>query len=47
VVELTRLRHDKELANLRTWCENQTGRVVCEGEALVMILDLEDRGKGP
>lgn len=40
-VEVTRLRPEKELANLRTWCQDQTGEIVCEGEALVLIHDRE------
>lgn len=40
-VEITRLRPDKELVNLRTFCANPAGVVVCEGEALVLVKDLE------
>jgi len=39
-VEIVRLRPDKDLVNLRTICA-VAGRVVCEGEALVLVKDLE------
>jgi acyl dehydratase len=42
-VEIVRLRPEKELVNLRTQCLNQLGQVVCTGEALVLVSDLEDR----
>ena len=41
VVEITHLRPDKALVNLRTTCETTAGVVVCEGEALVLVKDLE------
>ena len=41
VVEITRLRPDKDLVNLRTTCTNPVGTIVCEGEALVLVKDLE------
>lgn len=41
VVEIIRLRPEKELVNLRTTCTNPTGTVVCEGEALVLVRNLE------
>jgi 3-hydroxybutyryl-CoA dehydratase len=41
VVTITRLRPEKDLVNLRTTCTNQVGTVVCEGEALVYVRDLE------
>lgn len=40
-VEITRLRPEKDLVNLRTVCSDLTGRHVCEGEALVWVGDLE------
>ncbi|HBY96270.1 MAG: MaoC family dehydratase [Ardenticatenaceae bacterium] len=40
-VEITRLRPEKELVNLRTVCKNPAGQVVCEGDALVLVRDLE------
>jgi 3-hydroxybutyryl-CoA dehydratase len=40
VVQITRLRPDKALVNLRTTCGTTAG-VVCEGEALVLVKDLE------
>jgi acyl dehydratase len=40
-VEITRLRPEKDLVNLHTWCENESGQVVCTGEALVLAADLE------
>jgi acyl dehydratase len=41
VVEITRLRPEKDLVNLRTVCSNPSGVCVCEGEALVWVGDLE------
>lgn len=41
VVQVTRLRPEKALVNLRTTCETTAGGVVCEGEALVLVKDLE------
>jgi len=41
VVEITRLRPEKALVNLRTTCVTTTGTIVCEGEALVLVKDLE------
>ena len=41
VVEITRLRPDKELVNLWTTCTNPAGEIVCAGEALVLVRDLE------
>ncbi len=40
VVQITRLRPEKALVNLRTTCVTTAG-VVCEGEALVLVKDLE------
>lgn len=40
-VEIIRLRPEKDLVNLRTLCINPLGDVVCEGEALVYVEDLE------
>lgn len=40
-VEITRLRPEKDLVNLRTVCTNRSGLVVCEGEALVLVKDVE------
>jgi len=42
-VQITRLRPDKDLVNLSTTCTNQTGQTVCEGEALVLVKDLQTR----
>ncbi|MBI5651290.1 MAG: MaoC family dehydratase [Chloroflexi bacterium] len=39
-VEITRLRPDKDLVNLRTTCANARGEIVCEGEALVLVKDV-------
>nr|HID12298.1 MaoC family dehydratase [Anaerolineae bacterium] len=41
MVEITRLRPEKELVNLRTVCTNPAGQMVCEGEALVLVRDVE------
>ena len=40
-VEIIRLRPEKELVNLRTWCADPSGNPVCDGEALVLVRDLE------
>jgi acyl dehydratase len=40
-VEIVRLRPEKELVNLRTTCANPAGEIVCDGEALVFVKDLE------
>ncbi len=40
-VEIIRLRPEKELVNLRTVCTNAAGQVVCHGEALVLVKDVE------
>jgi len=40
-VEVIRLRPEKELVNLRTVCANPRGEIVCQGEALVLVKDLE------
>jgi len=42
-VEIVRLRPEKELINLRTTCLNPKGRLVCDGEALVLVRDVEPR----
>lgn len=39
-VEITRIRAEKQLVNLSTQCLNPTGRVVCRGEALVLVSDV-------
>jgi len=41
-VEIVRLRSEKNLVNLRTTCANARGEIVCEGEALVFVQDVED-----
>ncbi len=40
-VEIIRLRPDKDLVNLRTVCTNPLGEIVCAGEALVKVKDVE------
>jgi acyl dehydratase len=40
-VEIIRLRPEKNLVNLRTYCTNSAGNLVCDGEALVLVKDLE------
>lgn len=40
-VEITRIRPEKQLVNLRTVCLNPTGETVCQGEALVLVSDVE------
>lgn len=43
-VAITRLRADKDLVNLSTRVLAADGRVVCDGEALVLVRDLETKG---
>jgi acyl dehydratase len=46
-VSITRLRADKELVNLATSVRAADGRVVCDGEALVLVRNLANkRGNG-
>jgi len=42
-VEIVRLRPEKELINLRTTCLNPEGKPICDGEALVLVRDVEAR----
>jgi acyl dehydratase len=42
-VAITRLRADKELVNLATRVATADGRVVCDGEALVLVRNLENK----
>ncbi len=42
-VTITRLRADKELVNLATRVATADGRVVCDGEALVLVKNLENK----
>jgi acyl dehydratase len=42
-VTITRLRADKELVNLSTRILARGGRVVCDGEALVLVRNLENK----
>ena len=39
-VEITRVRPEKELVNLKTVCTDSAGQIVCEGEALVLVHDV-------
>jgi acyl dehydratase len=40
-VEIVRLRPEKDLVNLQTEIRNTLGALVCKGEALVLVKDLE------
>jgi acyl dehydratase len=40
-VEIMRIRPEKQLVNLRTVCTAQQDKVVCQGEALVLVSDVE------
>lgn len=40
-VEIIRIRPEKDLVNLKTVCLNQKNETVCDGEALVLVKDLE------
>lgn len=39
-VEITRLRPEKELVDLRTRCSGEDGRLISEGRALVYVADV-------
>lgn len=39
-VEITRLRPDKDLVDLRTRCVGEDGRLISEGRALVYVADV-------
>ena len=41
-VEITRLRPDKELVDLRTRCVGEGGKLISEGRALVYVADVTD-----
>lgn len=41
-VEITRLRPDKHLVDLRTTCHGEDGTLLCEGRALVLVRDVEE-----
>ncbi|MCA1665650.1 MAG: hypothetical protein LC659_15515 [Myxococcales bacterium] len=40
-VEIVRLRPDKRLVNLRVLCVNDAGATICDGESLVLALEME------
>ncbi len=40
-VTITRLRPEKDLVNLRTICTGADGRLICNGEALVLVRDVQ------
>jgi acyl dehydratase len=42
-VEIVRIRPEKQLVNLRTVCTNPEGLRVCQGEALVLVSDVEPK----
>lgn len=39
-VEIVRIRPEKQLVNLSTVCTDPSGRIVCHGEALVLVSDV-------
>ncbi len=41
VVQITHLRPEKQLVNLNTTCIDPDGIIICSGEALVLVSDLE------
>lgn len=41
-VEITRLRPHKHLVDLATTCQDETGRLVAEGRALVYVRDVSE-----
>jgi acyl dehydratase len=44
-VAVARLRKDKELVNLSTRVTAADGRIVCDGEALVLVRNLENKAR--
>jgi acyl dehydratase len=45
-VEVVRVRPEKRLVNLRATCVNDAGATICEGESLVLALEMERRTRG-
>ena len=43
-VEISRFRPDKDLVYLNVQCVNPNGQIVCKGETLVFVADLESAG---
>jgi len=41
-VEIMRLRPEKHLVDLKTTCETEDGKRICEGRALVYVADVSD-----
>ena len=41
-VEITRLRPEKHLVDLKTTCVTEDGKCICEGRALVYVADVND-----
>jgi hypothetical protein len=41
-----RLRPDKRLVNLRTTARTEDGRLIADGEALVLALEMDDAVRG-
>jgi hypothetical protein len=41
-VEITRLRPEKHLVDLKTSCVTEDGKRICEGRALVYVADVND-----
>ena len=44
-VEIVRVRPDKRLVNLRVACINDAGATICDGESLVLALEMEERAE--
>ena len=40
-VEITRLRPEKHLVDLKTTCRNANGELICDGRALVYVEDVQ------
>jgi acyl dehydratase len=46
-VEVTRVRREKDLVSLRTTCLGEDGRLICDGEALVLMREMwQEPGRG-
>ncbi len=44
-VEIVRIRADKKIVNLKSTCTTQNGIVVCAGDTLVWVKNLENQSK--
>lgn len=45
-VEIVRVRPEKRLVSLRVVCVNEAGAIICDGESLVLALEMERESDG-